>query len=139
VETVGDVATIKEIGEFQDLLGIPAKVLHRIRLRALSYISGGVIQTEPVEFPSDKLVYIDIETDERCSRVWLIGAFFTYAHHMCGIYYFWELVGELFAFLYKALVLGNYLVIVLSTELPEGYKLQSSISSACAYLDLRKV
>ena len=73
VETVGEVAKITDFDEFEELLSIPAKVLRRIRLRALSYTSGEVFQTEPVEFPGEKLVYIDIETDERCCRVWLIG------------------------------------------------------------------
>jgi hypothetical protein len=63
VETVGEVARITDLDEFDDLLGIPAKVLHRIRLRALSYASGEVLQTESFEFPGGRLVYIDVETD----------------------------------------------------------------------------
>jgi hypothetical protein len=35
VETVGDVARITDIDEFEESLGIPAAVLHKIRLRAL--------------------------------------------------------------------------------------------------------
>jgi predicted RecB family nuclease len=73
VETVGDVANITDIDEFEESIGIPAAVLRKIRLRALSYISGKILQTESVEFPGDRLIYIDIETDDRCSRVWLIG------------------------------------------------------------------
>jgi len=73
VETVGEVAKITDIDEFEELLGIPAKVLHMIRLRALSYISGEIMQAEPFEFPSDRLIFIDIETDPACRRVWLIG------------------------------------------------------------------
>jgi predicted RecB family nuclease len=67
------VASITDIDEFEDSLGIPASVLRKIRLRALSIISGEILQTESVEFPGDRLIYIDIETDDRCSRVWLIG------------------------------------------------------------------
>jgi predicted RecB family nuclease len=73
VETVEDVAKITNIDEFEELLGIPAAVLLKIRLRALSIVSGKILQTESVEFPGDRLIYIDIETDQRCSRVWLIG------------------------------------------------------------------
>jgi predicted RecB family nuclease len=73
VETVGDVAKITDIDEFEESIGIPAAVLRKIRLRALSHISGKILQTESVEFPGDRLIYIDIETDDRCSRVWLIG------------------------------------------------------------------
>lgn len=73
VETVGDIARISEVDELEELLGMPAKVLGRIRLRALSYVSGEVLQAEPFEFPGDRLIYFDIETDPACSRVWLIG------------------------------------------------------------------
>ncbi len=73
VETVGDIAKIENIDEFEELLGIPAALLRKIRLRALSYVSGKILQTDSIEFPGDRLIYIDIETDERCSRVWLIG------------------------------------------------------------------
>lgn len=73
VETVGEIAKITDIDEFEELLCIPAKVLHRIRLRALSYANGKVLQAEPFEFPGERLIYIDIETDLACSRVWLIG------------------------------------------------------------------
>ena len=73
VETVGEVARITDIDEFEELLGIPIKVLRRIRLRALSYASGEVLQAEPFEFPGERLIYIDIETDTACNRVWLIG------------------------------------------------------------------
>ena len=69
VETVVDIARITDITEFEESLGIPAAVLHKIRLRALSFISGKILQTESVEFPGDRLIYIDIETDDRCSRV----------------------------------------------------------------------
>jgi hypothetical protein len=73
VETVGEVDRIRDIDELEELLGIPAKVLHRIRLRALSYAGGEVLQAESFEFPGERLIYIDIETDPACSRVWLIG------------------------------------------------------------------
>ena len=73
IETVGDIARITNFTEFEESLGIPAAVLHKIRLRALSYIGGKILQTESVEFPGDRLIYIDIETDDRCNRVWLIG------------------------------------------------------------------
>jgi deoxyhypusine synthase len=66
VETVGEVAKIKDIEEFEDLLGIPAKIPSRIRLRTLSLTSGEVLQTEPFEFPGDRLIYIDFETDPAC-------------------------------------------------------------------------
>ncbi|MGD0804607.1 MAG: ribonuclease H-like domain-containing protein [Candidatus Bathyarchaeia archaeon] len=73
LETIGDVAGITDIDEFEELLGIPIAVLRKIRLRALSYVSGKILQTESIEFPGDRLIYIDIETDERCRKVWLIG------------------------------------------------------------------
>ena len=31
------------------------------------------MQAEPFEFPGERLIYIDIETDPACRRVWLIG------------------------------------------------------------------
>jgi predicted RecB family nuclease len=73
LETIGDIAKITDIEEFEEPLGIPASLLRKIRLRALSYVSGKILQTESIEFPGDRLIYIDIETDDRCSRVWLIG------------------------------------------------------------------
>lgn len=73
VETVGELAKIQDIEELEEPLGIPAKVLRRIRLRALSIISGEVLQTKTFEFPSENIIYIDIETDPACNRVWLIG------------------------------------------------------------------
>jgi len=73
IETVGDIAAIQKIDQYEEPLGIPAKILQRIRLRAKSIISGQTYQTETVEFPGEQLIYIDIETDEMCSRVWLIG------------------------------------------------------------------
>ena len=73
IETVGDIARITNIDKFEETLGIPAAVLHKIRLRAISYITGKILQTESVEFPGDSLIYFDIETDDRCNRVWLIG------------------------------------------------------------------
>jgi predicted RecB family nuclease len=73
IETIGDIAAIQQIDQYEEPLGIPSKVLHKIRLRAQSYINGQVYQTETIEFPGDRLIYIDIETDERCSKIWLIG------------------------------------------------------------------
>lgn len=73
IETVDDVAAIQQIDLYEEPLGIPSKILHRISLRAKSIISGQIIQTETVEFPRNQLIYIDIETDEKCSKVWLIG------------------------------------------------------------------
>ena len=73
VETVGDIAKITDIDEFKELLGIPAALLRKIRLRAFSYLSGRILRTASIEFPGDRLIYVDIETDERCTRVWLIG------------------------------------------------------------------
>jgi len=73
VETVGELARITNIDEFEEVLGIPAKVLRMIRLRALSYISDEIMQAEPFEFPGERLIYIDIETDVHCRKVWLIG------------------------------------------------------------------
>jgi predicted RecB family nuclease len=73
IYTIGDVAKIRDIEEFEDLLGISGKTLSKIRLRALSYVSGEVIQISAFEFPGDRLIYMDIETDDRCRRVWLIG------------------------------------------------------------------
>ncbi len=70
---MGDIAEIADIDEFEELLGISAAVLRKIRLRALSYMSGRILQTCSFEFPGDRLIYIDIETDDRCRRVWLIG------------------------------------------------------------------
>jgi predicted RecB family nuclease len=73
VENVGDVARITDIDQFEEPLGIPTATLRKIRLRALSIISGKTLQMKPVEFPGDRLIYMDIETDEKSSRVWLIG------------------------------------------------------------------
>jgi len=73
VETVGDIARIQDIEDLEEPLGVPAATLRKIRLRALSYISGEILQTKSVEFPGDRLIYMDIETDDKCSRVWLIG------------------------------------------------------------------
>ena len=73
IETVGDIAKIRDIDEFEELLGIPSATLRKIRLRALSYVSGKILQTNSVEFPGDRLIFIDIETDQGCNRVWLIG------------------------------------------------------------------
>ena len=63
VETISEIAKITDIDEFEELLVIPTKVLRRIRLRTLSYASGEIMQAEPFEFPGERLIYIDIETD----------------------------------------------------------------------------
>jgi predicted RecB family nuclease len=73
ITTIGDIAKITDIEEFEELLMIPGKTLRKIRLRALSRLSGEIIQTTPFEFPGDRLIYLDVETDDRCTRVWLIG------------------------------------------------------------------
>jgi hypothetical protein len=73
LETVRDLASITDIDGSEELPGIPAKVLHIIRLRVISYASGEILQTEPFEFPISGLSTFDILTDPACSRVWLIG------------------------------------------------------------------
>lgn len=50
LETVRDLASITDIDDSEELPGIPAKVLHIIRLRVISYASGEILQTEPFEF-----------------------------------------------------------------------------------------
>ncbi len=50
METVRDLASITDIDDSEELPGIPAKVLHIIRLRVISYASGEILQTEPFEF-----------------------------------------------------------------------------------------
>lgn len=52
---------------------ISLKRLRTFQLRAQSLLKQDIIQIAPFESPQSNTIFIDIETDLRCERVWLIG------------------------------------------------------------------
>lgn len=52
---------------------ISLKRLRTFQLRAQSMLEQDIIQIAPFELPQSNAIFIDIETDLRCERVWLIG------------------------------------------------------------------
>jgi predicted RecB family nuclease len=73
IETVEDLLNIEEIEGLDESTGVPDAILRKTRLRAVSYVSMETYQIHPFEFPAEHQIFIDIETDVQCRRVWLIG------------------------------------------------------------------
>ena len=68
-----DLLRIEELEGFDESAGVSFAVLLKTRLRAVSYVNMETYQTHPFEFPVNHHIFIDIETDVQCRRVWLIG------------------------------------------------------------------
>ncbi len=73
IETVDDLLNIEELEGLEESTGIPGAILKKTRLRAISYVSMETYQIHSFEFPANHHIFIDIETDIQCRRVWLIG------------------------------------------------------------------
>jgi len=78
LNTLG-INTIKDLAEFQNLREIASKssfttaFLKKLQLRAKSVVENKVYQIAPFNLPEDNRIFLDIETDIACKRVWLIG------------------------------------------------------------------
>jgi len=73
IQTIGEIMEFKDLQELSKLSGISPKVLGTIRLKARALVNQEIIQLEPFSMPSEKLVYLDIETVPKWDKVWLIG------------------------------------------------------------------
>jgi predicted RecB family nuclease len=73
ITTIKELASHRSIEALSCSCEIPLKVLWKFQLRARSILEGKILQVSPFAFPEDKIIFIDIETDLACNRVWLIG------------------------------------------------------------------
>ena len=70
---INQLAANQDLDRLSQLSGISSKLLNKFQLRARSIVENKIFKTSEFEFPEEKLIYIDIETDLVCERVWLIG------------------------------------------------------------------
>jgi len=73
------ITSIEELAKCSDSMkiayssGISQKLLNNFQLRAKAMLENRIIQTQPFRIPNEKMIFIDIETDLKCEKVWLIG------------------------------------------------------------------
>ena len=73
IQTIQELLDYNDQDELSETTGIPASILHLIRLKARSMVNDEVIQLEPFRMPKRKPIYLDIETVPKWNKVWLIG------------------------------------------------------------------
>jgi predicted RecB family nuclease len=70
IEALAHHTNLAELTQRSD---ISIKRLRKFQVRATSMLEQKIVQIAPFEPPQHNVIYIDIETDLNCDKVWLIG------------------------------------------------------------------
>lgn len=74
-----NITTVEQLSRLSDLYvvarstGLSVRQLRMFQLKAQSMIKQETYQVAPFNIQDEKVIYLDIETDTACERVWLIG------------------------------------------------------------------
>nr|AIF07769.1 RecB family-like nuclease [uncultured marine thaumarchaeote KM3_24_H04] len=74
IRTIQDLAGLKNPRKISQKTNIGLNTLKKLQLKAKSVIEKKIIQLSPLILPTENAIFLDIETDVFCERVWLIGA-----------------------------------------------------------------
>jgi Icc-related predicted phosphoesterase/uncharacterized protein YprB with RNaseH-like and TPR domain len=73
IKTVEQLSKLNDIYSTAELTGLSPGQISTFKLRALSMMRQETYQVAPFDVDDDKVIFVDIETDPACERVWLIG------------------------------------------------------------------
>lgn len=73
IETVEQLSKIVDLEKTAKITSISQKILWKFKQAAKSMLSQEIYQINTFNVPSEKFIFVDIETDVNCERVWLIG------------------------------------------------------------------
>lgn len=63
----------KNLAELADKSKIPLSTLNKYKLKAESLVKKEIYQIAPFTIPDERFIYLDIETDLKSEKIWLIG------------------------------------------------------------------
>lgn len=73
ITTIEELANCNDINDFGNRSGVYSKLFSTFQLRAKAMLENKNFQIRPFDVPDEKVIFVDIETDLKCEKVWLIG------------------------------------------------------------------